>query len=79
MAKAEKVTISIDVKLPGQDEFRHAKITVDMVSVAGRAAVEIEQNGDSPEANAFTINWLNAVLQTFQHKKDTDKVPEKPH
>lgn len=79
MARPEKVTISIDVKLPGQDEFRHAQITVDMVSVEGHAAVEIEQNGDGPEANNFTINWLNAVLQTFQNKKDTDKVPAKPH
>lgn len=79
MARPEKVTISIDVKLPGQDEFRHAKITVDMASVEGHAAVEIEQNGDSQAANNFTINWLNAVLQTFQNKKDTDKVPDKPH
>lgn len=79
MAKPEKVTISIDVKLPGKAEFRHLSITVDMVSVAGKAAIDIEQHGDGPEADKFSVSWLKDALMLFERKERTDKVPKELH
>ena len=79
MAKPEKVTISIDVKLPGKAEFRHLSITVDMVSVPGNAAVDIEQHGDGPDADKFSASWLRDALMLFERKKPADKVPHDLH
>lgn len=79
MAKPEKVTISIAVKLPGQDEFNHLKVTVDLVSVEGKAAIDIQQTGDSPEADKFSVNWLRDALTLIQKKADSDKVPNELH
>lgn len=79
MAKPEKVTISIDVKLPGRQEFRHLCIEVDMVSVQGKAAINIVQNGDSPEANRFSENWLRDALVLVNKKSEEDKVPNDLH
>lgn len=79
MARPEKVKISIDVKLPGKDEFRHLCITVDLASVPGKAAIDITQNGDSPEANRFSENWLRDALVLVQKKLESDKVPNELH
>lgn len=79
MAKPEKVTISIDVKLPGKEEFRHLTITADMVSVAGKVAIDIQQRGDSEEADRFSANWLRDALVLVQRKSDSDKVPNDLH
>lgn len=77
MAKPEQVTISIDVKLPGKAEFRHLSITVDMVAVEGKAAIDIEQFGDSPEADKFSVSWLKDALMLFERRQAADKVPDK--
>lgn len=79
MAQPEKVTISIDVKLPERDEFRHLSITVDMASVPGKVAIDITQKGDSPEANRFSENWLRDALVLVQKKLESDKVPNELH
>ena len=73
--RPEKVTISIDVKMPGRAEFRHCEISVDLSS--GRAAaVNIQQRGEGEAADNFTKNWLQDALVLHQRKSDANLVPD---
>ena len=73
--RPEKVTISVDVKMPGRAEFRHCEISVDFTS-GKHAAVNIQQHGDGETADSFTQNWLKDALMLHQRKSEANLVPD---